>query len=90
MLSISPNHFNKVVLLNSGSEVTDAAYRLIKLWAKENNKKYIVTFTGSYHGRVLGSDLMGKGPNSTSWSNINDNDFIFLDLRTSSQNLEAS
>lgn len=80
LLSISPNHFNKVVLLNSGSEVTDAAYRLIKLWAKENNKKYIVTFTGSYHGRVLGSDLMGKGPNSTSWSNINDNDIIFLDF----------
>ena len=58
LLGISPNHFNKVVLLNSGSEATDATYRLIKGWAKKNNKKYIVTFTGSYHGRVLGSDLM--------------------------------
>ena len=40
LLEISPSHFNKVVLLNSGSEATDAAYRLIKLWGKKKNKKY--------------------------------------------------
>ena len=39
LLDCSPDHFEKVVLLNSGSEATDAAYRLIKLWAKKNNKK---------------------------------------------------
>ena len=54
LLQISPSHFEKAVLLNSGSEATDTAYRLIKLWAKKNNKKYIITFEGSYHGRVLG------------------------------------
>ena len=80
LLSISPPHLEKVVLLNSGSEATDAAYRLIKLWAKKNNKKYIVSFNGSYHGRVLGSDLICGKKDSTSWSNVIDDDIVFLDF----------
>tara|TARA_Y100000593_G_C4311446_1_gene338547 strand:- start:715 stop:1965 length:1251 start_codon:yes stop_codon:yes gene_type:complete len=89
LLEISPKHFNKAVLLNSGSEATDAAYRLIKLWAKKNNKKYIVTFTGSYHGRVLGSDLMCGNKNSTNWSNLNDNDIVFLEFPYSEKELDV-
>ena len=87
LLKISPNHFNKVVLLNSGSEATDATYRLIKGWAKKNNKKYIVTFTGSYHGRVLGSDLMGGNKKSSNWSNVIDDDIVFLDFPYEEQEL---
>ena len=41
LLEISPNHFEKATLLNSGSEITDIASKLIKFWAKKNNKKYI-------------------------------------------------
>jgi len=78
LLELSPSHFNKVVLLNSGSEATDAAYRLIKLWGKKKNKKYIVVFTGNYHGRVLGSDLMGGTSTSTDWCNLKDNELWFL------------
>ena len=78
LLEISPSHFNKVVLLNSGSEATDAAYRLIKLWGKKKNKKYIVVFTGNYHGRVLGSDLMGGTSTSTDWCNLKDGDELDL------------
>ena len=40
LLEISPSHFDKVTLLNSGSEATDAAYRLIKLWGKKNNQDF--------------------------------------------------
>ena len=78
LLEISPDHFEKVVLLNSGSEITDIAYRLLKFWAKKNNKKYIVVFEGSYHGRTLGSDLMCGTKESTRWSNVEDDDIIFL------------
>ena len=88
LLNISPNHFNKAVLLNSGSEATDAAYRLIKLWAKKNNKKYIITFTGSYHGRVLGSDLMGKNKTNSKWSNVTDEDIIFLEFPYNNEDID--
>ena len=78
LFEISPPHYDKVVLLNSGSEVTDAAYRLIKIWGKKHNKKYIVTFTGSYHGHVLGSDLIGGTSTSTDWCNFKDKEIWFL------------
>jgi len=78
LLEISPPHYDKVVLLNSGSEATDAAYRLIKIWGKKHNKKYIVTFSGSYHGRVLSSDFIGGTSTSTDWCNFKDTEIWFL------------
>jgi len=80
LVEISPDHLSKVIFMNSGTEATDVAYRLIKTWAKKNNKKYIVCFRGSYHGRALSCDLMCGDENSSSWSNIDDNDIIFLDF----------
>ena len=80
LLSISPDHFEKVALLNTGSEANDTAYKLIKYWAKANNKKYIVSFRGSYHGRVLSADLMSSGEDNSDWSGIKDENIIFLDF----------
>ena len=80
LLEISPSHFEKVVLLNTGSEATDTAYKLIKYWAKANDKKYIVSFRGSYHGRVLSTDLMSGGEGNSNWSNVTDDDILFLDF----------
>ena len=90
LLDISPDHFNKVVLLNSGSEATDAAYRLIKLWGKKHNKKHIVAFTGNYHGRVLGADLLGGTALSTSWSNITDPDIHRLPFPMNDEQLDET
>jgi len=78
LMDISPSYFEKLVLMNTGSEATDIAYKLIKLWGKKNKKKYIITFEGNYHGRTLGSELLGGTKNSASWSNIVDEDIIFL------------
>jgi len=78
LIEISPKHFEKVVLLNTGSEATDIAYKIIKTWAKKSNKKYIITFEGSYHGRVLSSDLICGDSKSSEWSNVVDDDVIFL------------
>ena len=80
LLEISPSHFEKVVLLNTGSEATDTAYKLIKYWAKANDRKYIVSFRGSYHGRVLSTDLMCGREGNSNWSNVTDDDILFLDF----------
>jgi len=78
LLEISPNHFEKAVLLNSGSEITDIASKLIKFWAKKNNKKYIIVFEGSYHGRTLGADFLCGTPKSTDWCGLKDENIIFF------------
>jgi len=80
LLDVMPAHLDKVALLNTGSEATDACYRLIKGWARKNNKRYIVCFNGSYHGRVLGSALMCGSKKESEWSNVVDDDIVFLDF----------
>ena len=78
LIDISPPYFDKAVLVNTGSEATDIAYTLIKLWAKQNNKKYIVVFEGSYHGRVLSSSLLCGNATDTVWSGVDDEDIVFI------------
>jgi len=78
ILDVSPEHFEKVVLLSTGSEATDMAYKIIKYWALEKKRKYIVCFEGSYHGRVLSGDLISGGPNNSYWSGVKDDDLVFL------------
>ena len=90
LLAISPDHFEKVVLLNSGSEITDIASKLIKFWAKKNKRKYIVTFNGSYHGRTLGSDMLCGSATSTDWSNLHDDDIVFVDFPYNNEEFDPS
>ena len=78
LLRASPDYFEKMVILNTGSEATDMAYKIIKDWAEKNGKKYIVAFEGSYHGRVLSSDLVSGNTESSKWSNVEDKDVHFV------------
>jgi len=80
LLGMSPSYLEKSILLNTGSEATDICYKLMKIWAKKNNKKYIICFNGSYHGRVLGSALMCGSKGASDWSNVVDDDVVFLDF----------
>jgi len=82
LLEISPDHFDKAVLLNSGSEVTDIAIKLIKFWAAKNNRKYTISFRGSYHGRTLGSDLLCGDETTTEWCGFKDESIKFIDFPT--------
>ena len=80
LLALSPKHFNATTLLNSGSEAMDTAYKLIKLYGRKTGKKYIVSFTGNYHGRGLSNDFISGGPENASWSRANDHGVVFLDF----------
>ncbi len=79
LLSVS-KHFDSAALLATGSEATDLAYKLIKIWAKKNKKKYIVSFKGSYHGRGLSCDLISGNKDKANWSGLADGDVVFLDF----------
>ncbi|MDD5596485.1 MAG: aspartate aminotransferase family protein [Victivallaceae bacterium] len=80
LLGLSPKCFSKAVILNSGSEAVDAAYKLIKQWGAKYRRKYIISFSGSYHGRGLSNDLIGGGKHKAAWAGIEDKNVIFLDF----------
>ncbi len=80
LLEISPRHFNRVALLMTGSETVDLAYKLIKFWARKNNRRKIVVMRGSYHGRGLANDLICGHPDKANWSGVVDPDVVFIDF----------
>ena len=80
LLDMSPDYFEKVVILNTGSEATDIAYKLIKFWGNKNNRKYIISFSGSYHGRVLSGDMFSGGNKNSDWARVRDDNIIFLEF----------
>ena len=53
MLKDYPDHFGH-------SSNNPPTRNIIKKWAKRNNKKYIITFKGSYHGQLLANNLLSR------------------------------
>lgn len=80
LLAVSPKYFDRVMLLNSGSEAMDSVYKLVKLYGKQQGKKYIITFKGNYHGRGLSNELIAGDKERAAWSSVPDPDVIFLDF----------
>jgi len=52
LLTFLPRHLNKAFLSNSGTEAVEAAYKLAR-W--HTNKKWVIAFRPSFHGRTMGS-----------------------------------
>ena len=50
--SITPDYLNSFHLCNSGSEAVETAIKAAQYYTK---KKNIISFSGGYHGRTLGS-----------------------------------
>jgi len=57
LLEQMPKGFGKVFLSNSGTESTEAAYKLAR-W--HTDKTWVVAFEGAFHGRTMGSLSMTK------------------------------
>lgn len=80
LLKLSPDYFSKVILLNSGSEAVEVAYKLIKLHSCKTGKKNIISFRGSYHGRGLSNDFLSGNNKKANWSGLRDKNITFLNF----------
>lgn len=80
LLALSPSHFDRVVLLNSGTEALDLAYKRIKYYGNKHKKRYLITFKGAYHGRGLSNEFISGDKEKVSWSHLVDDDVVFLDF----------
>lgn len=70
LISVCPIPDAKVFMLSAGTEAVEAALKLMRTYGKEkggSDKKVIVTFEGAFHGRTLGSQLMGGQPGLKEW-----------------------
>jgi len=70
LIEITPDPFNMVLLLSVGSEATERAIKFARLWGERvggKKKIGIVSFEGAFHGRSLGSQMIGGIPSLKEW-----------------------
>ena len=61
--------FGKAFLLSAGTEATEAALKLIRMYGQKIGKKKpgIVTLNGNWHGRTMGAQMMTSNESQKAW-----------------------
>jgi 4-aminobutyrate aminotransferase-like enzyme len=64
LVEITPEKFDKVLFLSTGSESVECA---IKMSIKYNHKNKVISFNNGYHGKTMGSAMVGGKFKSQEW-----------------------
>jgi len=64
-----PVQFEKAFLLSAGTEATECAVKLMRLYGQSihPDKLGIVSFRGAMHGRTMGAEMLKGDPKQSSW-----------------------
>jgi len=77
------SNFEKAYLASSGTEATETALKLMRMYGLKVGKKRnpgILSITGNYHGRTMGSFMMSGFPKSKWWIGYQDPNIHFMDF----------
>lgn len=82
LIKNTPSQFEKAFLLSAGTEATDTALKLMRLYGQKENKRRggVVSFTGSYHGRTMGAQLLTGNKQAKEWIGYEDPNIHHLDF----------
>lgn len=64
LLKITPSEINKVLFLSTGSEANEVALKMAFNFTK---RKKVLSFIGGFHGKTMGSNLVGGKLKSQEW-----------------------
>ena len=69
LIQISPPNLTKVFLLSTGTEATECAIKLARLYGlrRSPKKTVLVSFTNSFHGRTMGAQMLFSTPEPKRW-----------------------
>lgn len=65
----TPAQFEKAFLLSAGTEATECALKLMRMYGSKMGKRRpgIIAFEGNWHGRTLGAQMLGHNPAQKEW-----------------------
>jgi len=79
LVAFASKPFEKAFLLSSGSEATEAALKLMRMYAQKAGKKPgIICFEGNWHGRTMGAQQLSSNMSQKSWIGYLDPHIYFL------------
>lgn len=69
LVEMSPSYLEKAFLLSSGTEATECAVKLMRMYglSKTPSKLGIISFLGSMHGRTMGAEMLRGDAGGCSW-----------------------
>lgn len=72
LIANTPDNFEKAFLLSAGTEATEAAFKLIKLYGQNKGyeKNIILCFEGNWHGRTMGAQMLSSNVDQRAWIDI--------------------
>ena len=61
LIENTPAQFEKAFLVSAGTEATEAAMKLMRMYGWKQGKKRpgVICFEGNWHGRTMGAQMMG-------------------------------
>ena len=76
LIKFSENPFEKAFLLSAGTEATEAALKLMRMYGQKQNKRRrgIICIEGNWHGRTLGAQMMSSNLAQRDWIGYQDVD----------------
>jgi len=82
LIESTPAPFEKAYLVSAGTEATEAALKLMRLYGQQKNPKRVgvISFRGSMHGRTMGAEMLKGNPESSAWIGFNDPNIHHLEF----------
>ena len=76
LIAFAGHPFEKAFLLSSGTEATEGALKLMRMYGQKIGKQRrgIICIEGNWHGRTLGSQMMGSNTSQREWIGYQDRD----------------
>ncbi len=74
------SEFEKAFLVSSGTEATEAALKLMRLYGQKFGKRRpgIICIEGNWHGRTMGAQMMSSDPRQKAWIGLQDPNITYL------------
>jgi len=80
LINFTPNNLEKAILLSVGTEAIERAIKISRIHGNQFNpsKNIIVGWDGNYHGKTMGSQLVGGQHRDKDWMGSVDPNFAHL------------
>lgn len=75
---LSPKYLDKAILLSAGTEATERAIKIARIYGNNTKKKYIVAWEGNYHGKTLNAQMISGQFDDHKWIPKFDKNIIHL------------
>ena len=82
LIEITPRQFEKAFLLSAGTEATECAFKLMRMYGQSINKKkkIVIAFQGCMHGRTMVAELLRGDSKHSSWIGYKDPNIYHLQI----------